>query len=120
MPDQNIDNSLQMIIDMLPETPDGHEQRQYALTRNDGNVIANMIKIAADNQGCSIGLTHRQMEAIRSIPAQTFTELNDMAKERKKLLNALGVMTLTVLGFIGQQLFTKIDWRKIWHTIIGQ
>ncbi len=120
MPDATLDANLKMIIDMLPNTPDGMEHRKYALTRSDGHVIANMIKVAASNQGCSIGLSQKQMEAIRNIPAHTFTELNDMAKERKRLLNALGVMTLAVLGFVGQQLFTKIDWRRVWHFITGQ
>lgn len=115
----NLDANLEMIIEMLPADREGAERRKHSLTRDDGVVIANMIKIAAANQGCSIGLTQKQMEAIRNIPAHTFTEMNDIVKERKRLLNALGAVTLSVLAFIGHQLFTRIDWRRLGHFITG-
>ena len=113
----DLDISLQAILDTLPDEHVGQQRRKNSLTYSDGLVMVNMIKVITAHQGCSIGLTERQCESIRKTPAKTFDDMNDMVKERKRLLNALGVMTLAVLGFIGQQLFTKIHWSKIWESI---
>lgn len=112
-----LDDSLKAILDTLPEDHVGPQRRKNSLTRSDGTVLISMIKIITAHQGCSIGLSVKQAEAIRNTPASTYHDIGDMVRERKRLLNALGVMTLAVLGFIGQQLFTKVDWHKIWAYI---
>jgi len=117
MGNSDLDTSLEIILDTLPTEHEGPHRRKNSLTRADGLVMINMIKVITSHQGCSIGLSERQCEAIRKTPAKAFDDINDMVKERKKLFNALGVMTLAILGFVGQQLFTKIDWAKIWKFI---
>lgn len=117
MPESEFDQELDLILATLPEHHEGEQQRQFSLTRRDGEVVASMIRLSSKHQGCAIGLNIRQAEAIRNTPATNLTAINDIVKERKKLLQALGVMTLGVLGFIGQMLFTKIDWAKIWKFI---
>jgi hypothetical protein len=118
----DLDASLQIILDSLP--PDsgvpGQRHRQHALTRSDALLISNMIKVAVQNQGCSIGLTDDQMLAIRGIPAGTFRDVKDMVKERRKILNALGLMTLAVLGWLGKWIFEKIDWVHVWQIMTGK
>lgn len=112
-----LDESLELILDLLPDEHTDSQTRKHSLTKADGVVMISMIKIITAHQGCSIGLSVKQAEAIRNTPAKAFEDINDIVKERKHLLNALGVMTLAVLGFIGQQLFTKIEWHRIWANI---
>jgi hypothetical protein len=117
MPLNDLNASLKIILNLLPEEHEGQQRRQNALTRSDGHVIIAIVKEITSHQGCSIGLSARQCEAIRNTPAKNFEEMNDMVKERRRLIYALGTITLAILGFIGQQLFTKIHWGKIWESI---
>jgi len=115
-----LDASLEIILDSLPQDLPGQTQRKHALTRSDAVLISNMIKVAVQNQGCSIGLTDQQMSAIRDIPPHTFRDMKDMVKERRRALNALGLMTLAVLGWFGKWIFEAIDWVGLWRIITGK
>ena len=115
-----LDARLQIILDSLPPETDGQTKRKHALTRSDVIIISNMIKVAVTNQGCSIGLTERQMSAIRDIPPGTFRDMKDMVKERRWALNALGLMTLAILGWFGKWIFEKINWVYLWHVLTGK
>lgn len=117
MPTSELDDSLEVILNLLPEEHEGQQRRQNALTRSDGHVIIAIVKEITSHQGCSIGLSQKQCEAIRNTPAKSFNEMNDMVKERRRLIYALGTMTLAVFGFIGQQLFTKINWTNVGHKV---
>lgn len=115
MSTEELDASLEILLDTLPEEHEGPQRRKYALTKHDAKLIANMIQVSISNQGCSIGLTDGQMQAIKEITPGTFRELKDMVKERRRALNALGLMTLAVLGWLGKWIFEAIDWKVLFH-----
>lgn len=116
----DLDASLEIILDSLPPESKDQQHRKHALTRGDALLISNMIKVAVQNQGCSIGLTQDQMSAIRSIPAGTFRDVKEMVKERRRFLNAVGLATLTILGWVGMWIFEKIDWVHLWRVLTGK
>jgi hypothetical protein len=113
------DEAVKAILDMLPTEHEGQEKRQYALTRRDGEFMLSLIKLAIMNQGCSIGLSEQQMEALKNIPAKNISAMNDMVKERKNLLNALGALSLLLLAGMGKVLFSAFEWKKIWKFMTG-
>ena len=115
MSNEDLDASLTVILNSLPEEHDGPQRRKHSLTKEDAVLIANMIKIAVNNQGCSIGLSEQQMAAIKDIPPSMFRDIKDMVKERRRALNALGLMTLAILGWLGKWIFETIDWSKVWN-----
>ena len=112
--------SLKVILDSLPEEHEGPQRRKHALTKKDAELIADMIRLAVSNQGCSIGLTPGQMAALKGIPPHTLNEMQEMVKERKRLLNALGAMTLAAMAFIGKWIFEKVEWHKVWLFVTGR
>jgi len=114
MSTQELDSSLEILLNSLPEEHEGPMRRRHSLTKYDAELIANMIKVAVQNQGCSIGLTSGQMEAIKEITPNTFREIKGIVKERRRVLNAIGLMTLAVLGWLGKWVFETIDWHKVW------
>lgn len=110
MSTQELDASLRIILDSLPDDHDGPFRRKHALTKSDAVTIAEMIRVAVANQGCSIGLTATQIEGLKDLD---ISAVGDMVQERKKLLNALGALTLTALAGLGSILFTNIDWHRV-------
>ena len=116
----DFDVSLKIILDSLPEEHDGPQRRKHALTKKDAELMADMIRLAVINQGCSIGLSPEQMGAIKGIPAETFGEIKEMVRERRRLLNALGALTLAILAFVGKWIFEKVEWSKVWLFMSGK
>lgn len=114
MSTEELDASLMILLDTLPDEHEGPQRRKYALTKHDAELISKMIKVAAQNQGCSIGLTSQQMAAIKDVAPGTFREIREIVKERRRVLNAIGLMTLAVLGWIGKLIFEAVDWSKVW------
>jgi galactokinase len=114
MSTEELDASLEILLDTLPDEHEGPQRRKYSLTRHDAKLIANMIQVAVTNQGCSIGLTTQQMAAIKDIAPGTFRDMRDMVKERRRVLNAIGLMTLGILGWLGKWIFETVDWHKVW------
>ncbi len=117
----DIDDGLKAILGLLPSENEGQQKRQHSLTRRDGEVMVHMIRhiMGQSQHVCMIGLSVKQMEAYRNIPAPHVEALDDMVKERKKLLNVMGVMTFGILAFIGKVLFEKIDWHAISKLLFG-
>jgi len=114
MSTQELDASLEILLETLPEEHEGNRRSKYSLTKHDAKLIANMIQVGVNNQGCSIGLTEQQMAAIKEIPHGMFRDMRDIVKERRRVLNAIGLMTLAVLGWLGKLIFEGIDWHKFW------
>lgn len=109
----DLDLSLKMILDALPSEEDTPNHRQIQLTRKDFEMIASMIKVATTNQGCSIGFNEHQIEALKDTSADTIRAMKDMVKERKRILSAIGLATVSVMGWIGTVLFQSINWSKV-------
>lgn len=105
----DLDASLQIILDSLPVDAPGETHRQHALTRGDALLISNMIKVAVQGQGCSIGLTD-----------STVRDIKDIVRERRRIINTIGLATLAVMGWIGKWIFEKIDWVHVWHIMTGK
>jgi hypothetical protein len=113
MSQNDLDRSLKMLLETLPEETETPHKRRNALTRQDAALIASMIKIAMNNQGCSIGLDAHQIAALKNTPADIIESMAGMVRERKQLLNAVGAATLAILAWLGKILFDSIDWHKI-------
>lgn len=117
MSHEELDESLDLILDSLPEEHEGANRRKHCLTKSDAELIAKMIRVAMHNQGCSIGITQQQAVALAEIPAGNFRAMNDMVRERRKILSAIGLITVSALGWLGTTLFNAVPWRKLWEWV---
>ncbi len=111
---QDLDENTRLLLETLPDGDDGApHRRQQALTRKDGEWIVRVMKIAMSNQGCSIGLDARQIAAIKGTPAHTFEAMNEIVKERRRILATIGLITVTIIGWIAKVVFEAVDWHRV-------
>ena len=109
---------IQNMLDELPDTPLSNTKREYALSKKDARWLANLVLVVSEHQGCAIGLTTEQIDAIRNTPAHTLRAMKDMEAERNKALKALGVITLALLGGIGKLIFDTVNWTRVWQGLV--
>jgi hypothetical protein len=132
--ENQLDESIRDLLSELPQVREGQERRQNALTQDDGAVLSKMTKLIVEyvvtSQGCNLGLTIEQAIAIRNISEETLNELRhttpetikdmrDMVTERGRFLKAVGALVLAIITGVGGILAVQIQWRKLWHAIIG-
>ncbi len=122
MPEIDIQQKIQNMLDEIPDAEHDEHRREYSLSKTSARWMANMMLMIAESGGCNRGLSEDQALVLKKMTPETLHNLNDMVKERKKILALLGAVVLAILAYVGQIVLKALDasfWKSLAAKFIG-
>ena len=107
------EHQINVILSMLPDSKEGQEKRSCSLTKRDGEILAEMIRLAVASQACSLGLTEAQAMALKELPPENIRAIASIVKERRRVLAAIGTLVMAILVAVGTGAVNAMDFSWI-------